>query len=105
MQFPNLERQNLIVRPAWKFSSSTLLLPGLIKLNTGLRRQLIEQRLRLFQITRLEPLSEPPVNRSQQFASIADQLPNKNGGSLTTLFRGLVVSSPCVIRQESFVYG
>ena len=34
------------------------------------RRQLLQQRLRLFQIARVEPLSEPAVNRSQQFASL-----------------------------------
>ena len=33
-----------------------------------LRRQLLQQRLRLLQIARTETLSEPPVNRSQQFA-------------------------------------
>jgi hypothetical protein len=34
------------------------------------RRQLLQQRLRLLQIARVEPLSEPPVNRSQQFARL-----------------------------------
>ena len=29
-------------------------------------RQVLQQRLRLFQIARVEPLSEPPVNRSQR---------------------------------------
>src|SRR6476661_7720197 len=38
--------------------------------NRSLRRQLLQQRLRLFQIARLEPLSELPVNRSQQFARL-----------------------------------
>src|SRR5262249_18868496 len=33
-----------------------------------LHRQLLQQRLRILQITRLEPLREPPVNRGQQFA-------------------------------------
>jgi hypothetical protein len=33
-------------------------------------RQLVEQRLRLFQIARVEPLRKPPVNRSQQFACL-----------------------------------
>jgi hypothetical protein len=33
-------------------------------------RQLVEQRLRLLQIARVEPLSEPPVNRSEQFARL-----------------------------------
>ena len=32
--------------------------------------QLIEQRLGLLQIARVEPLSEPPVNRSEQFARL-----------------------------------
>jgi hypothetical protein len=31
-----------------------------------LRRQLLQQRLRFFQIARIEALSEPPTNRSQQ---------------------------------------
>ena len=30
--------------------------------------KLFKQRLRLFQIARVKPLSEPPVNRSKQFA-------------------------------------
>ena len=34
--------------------------------STGSRRQLVEQRLGLFQIERVEPFSEPAVNRSQQ---------------------------------------
>ena len=29
------------------------------------RQQLVQRRLRLFQIARVEPLSEPPVNRSK----------------------------------------
>ena len=33
-------------------------------------RQLLEQRLRLLQIARIKALSEPPVNRSQQFARL-----------------------------------
>jgi hypothetical protein len=36
----------------------------------GSHDQFIEQRLRLFQITRVEPFRKPPVNRSQQFASL-----------------------------------
>jgi hypothetical protein len=35
------------------------------------RPQLFQQRLRFLQIARVEPLSEPPVNRSQQFARFA----------------------------------
>ena len=35
-----------------------------------LRRQLLQQPLRLVQITRLEAFREPPVNGSQQFASL-----------------------------------
>ena len=35
-----------------------------------LRRQLLQQRLRLLQIARVEPFSEPAVNRSEQFASL-----------------------------------
>jgi hypothetical protein len=35
-----------------------------------LRRQLIEQRLRLFQIERVEAFGEPAVDRSEQFASL-----------------------------------
>jgi hypothetical protein len=50
-------------------------------------RQLVEERLRLFQIARVKPLSEPPVNRSEQFASllhlalIAPQLREARRGS------------------------
>ena len=36
----------------------------------GRCRQLLQQRLRLLQIARIEPLSEPPVNRSKQFARL-----------------------------------
>ena len=35
-----------------------------------LRRQLLQQRLRLLQIARVKPLGEPPVHRSKQFASL-----------------------------------
>jgi hypothetical protein len=40
------------------------------KANTGLRRQLIEQSLRLLQIERVETFGKPPVNRRQQFARL-----------------------------------
>ena len=33
-------------------------------------RQLFEQRLRLLQIERVKPFSEPAVNRSEQFARL-----------------------------------
>jgi hypothetical protein len=33
-------------------------------------RQLVEERLRLFQIARVKPLSEPPVDGSKQFAGL-----------------------------------
>ena len=36
----------------------------------GLLSQLLQQRLRLFQIAGLESFSEPAVNRSEQFASL-----------------------------------
>jgi hypothetical protein len=35
-----------------------------------LRRQLLEECLRLLQVTRVEALREPPVHRSQQFARL-----------------------------------
>ena len=35
-----------------------------------LRRQLLQQRLRLLQIARVKPFSKPPVNRSKQFARL-----------------------------------
>jgi hypothetical protein len=38
--------------------------------NKLLRPQLLQQRLRLLQIARVEPFREPPVNRSQQFARL-----------------------------------
>jgi hypothetical protein len=34
--------------------------------------QLVQQRLRLLQIARVEPLSEPPINRSKQFERLLD---------------------------------
>ena len=37
--------------------------------NKPLRRQSVEQRLRLLQIERVEPFREPAVNRSEQFAA------------------------------------
>jgi len=68
--------------------------------------QLIEQRLRFLQIAGVEPLREPPVNRSQQFAGllhlalrpseawVAPVAGEKRGGStnianLTELLRGV----------------
>src|SRR5262245_4531664 len=36
----------------------------------SLRLQFLQQRLRFLQIARLEPFSEPPVNRSQQLARL-----------------------------------
>jgi hypothetical protein len=36
----------------------------------GLRRQLLQQRLRFLQIARVETLREPPVHRRQQFARL-----------------------------------
>src|SRR5215467_8040760 len=41
-----------------------------VLVNRPLRRQLLQQRLRFFQITSVEPLSEPPINRSKQFARL-----------------------------------
>ena len=38
--------------------------------NKPLRRQLLQERLRLLQIARVKPLREPPVNRSQKFARL-----------------------------------
>ena len=49
--------------------------------------QLVEQRLRLFQIARIEPLRKPPINRSQQFARllrlalVAPEAGEANGGA------------------------
>jgi hypothetical protein len=39
--------------------------------NKPLGRQLLQQRLRFLQITRVKALREPPVNRSEQFARFA----------------------------------
>ena len=36
-----------------------------------LRRQLLQQRLRLLQIARVEPFGEPAVDRSEKLASLA----------------------------------
>src|SRR4029077_17057959 len=38
--------------------------------NSASHRQVIQQRLRLLQIARVEPLRKPPVNRSEQFACL-----------------------------------
>jgi hypothetical protein len=35
-----------------------------------LRRQLLQQRLRLLEVTRIEPFGKPAVDRSEQFASL-----------------------------------
>ena len=43
------------------WASRTLLIAG---------SQLLQQPLRVFQIARVEPLSEPPVNRSKEFARL-----------------------------------
>jgi hypothetical protein len=43
---------------------------GPMDLSGRSRRQLLQQCLRLLQIARVKPFSEPPVNRSQQFASL-----------------------------------
>jgi hypothetical protein len=40
------------------------------KANTGLRRQLFEQRFSLFQVERVETFGEPAVNRGEKFASL-----------------------------------
>jgi hypothetical protein len=40
------------------------------RLMNRLHRQLFQQRLRLFQIARIQPLGKPPVNWSQQFARL-----------------------------------
>src|SRR6516164_9754283 len=39
-----------------------------VLVNRPLRSQLLQQRLRLFQIARIETLRKPPIGRSQQFA-------------------------------------
>ena len=64
----------------WAFMLSHFSAPGSVSgliASTGhsgsdehLRRQLLQQPLRLVQITRLEAFREPPVNGSQQFASL-----------------------------------
>ena len=45
-----------------------------------LRRQLLQQRLRLLQIARVEALSEPAVHRSQEFAQLAAPCPGRARG-------------------------
>ena len=44
-----------------------------------LRRQLLQQRLRLLLIARVEPLREPPVNRSKQFVRFLQPLADDVG--------------------------
>jgi hypothetical protein len=41
-----------------------------VLVNRPLCRQLLQQRLRLLEIARVEPLREPGVNRSKQFARL-----------------------------------
>jgi hypothetical protein len=63
------------ISPSFGFLRRTRLGPGF---GRGLYRSLLqraEQRLRFVQIARVEPLGEPPVHRSQQFARFALALP------------------------------
>jgi len=57
-------------RPFWR--NDTSLLRCGHRRRKPLRRQLLQQRLRLLQIARIEPLREPAVNRSKQFARPLD---------------------------------
>ena len=64
-----------------------------------LRRQLLQQRLRLFQIARVETFGEPAVDRSEQFASllrlplVAPEACEPNGGGLANPLRELTEGS------------
>ena len=65
-----------------------------------LLRQLVQQRLRLLQIARVEAFGEPPVNRSQQFARllhlalVAPEACEAHGGAEFPGF-GLLLASNC----------
>ena len=68
--------------------------------NKPLRRQLLQQRLRLLQIARVEPFSEPAVNRSKQFARllhlalVAPEAREAHGGAEFPGF-GLLLACDC----------
>ena len=49
---------------------SSMLIARTIHLTSGWGRQLLQQRLRLLQIARVEPFRKPAVNRSPQFARL-----------------------------------
>ena len=46
--------------------------------------ELPQQLLRLLQIARVEPLRKPPVNRSQQFARLPEELSKKDNRTMST---------------------
>ena len=54
-----------------------------------LRRQLLQQRLRLLQIARVEPLRKPPVNRSQAVRALAAPCPGRARGVRGSWRRGV----------------
>ena len=58
---------------------SQLVLEAVSKLVVG--AQLIEQRLRLLQIARVEAFSEPPVNRSKAVRALAAPCPGRVRGA------------------------
>src|SRR6476619_2377622 len=71
----------------------------------ALSRQLLQQRLRLFQVARVEALREPPVNRSKQFARflhlalVAPEEREANGGAEFPRFCLLLTrDSKCAIK-------
>src|SRR4029079_15017317 len=67
-----------------------------LRQGTALRRQLLQQGLRLLQIARIEPFREPPVNRSKQFVRllpltlVAPEAREAQGGAQLKRFRFLV---------------
>src|SRR5262249_36221114 len=60
----------IVLVASYRAKASHLAVLWVFSRKKPLRRQLLQQRLRFFQVARVEPLREPPVHRSQQFASL-----------------------------------
>jgi hypothetical protein len=65
----------------------------------GSHDQFIEQRLRLFQITRVESFSEPAVDRSKQFASLLHLVLRAPEALLSLWFCARALIARCAARR------
>ena len=73
---------------------------------TDLGFQLLQQRLRLLQIARVEPFSEPAINRSKQFVAPAGSCPGRARGApcISAAFANLLavgVGRKARVRQDA----